>query len=274
MCIRDRAGRVESRDSEDSSTMFFREKDGDWYLIDHAATIPGLQDPFITMIDGKWILGGVHALWRSDGSLITYHTDFYCINSLEKLTHLVEGPAFMKDIRLLQLPDSKIAVFSRPQGDAMKHLNRIASIGFGIIENLDELTADYIASLPLMEGHFTDDEWGGYNHLQMLSNGLIGCAGHKCWGEMIDGIHVIHYYAFVNAVDPVTLKMTPIKVIAARDCFPDAPQKNPRVYDVCFTSGVIRTENNSALLYLGMSDALEGEIEINDPFTEYEALNI
>lgn len=264
------AGRVERRDSEDACTRIFEEREGDWQLIKEAASVPGLQDPFVTSIDGNWILGGVHALWREDGSLITYHTDFYRINSLSSLSHIAEGPALMKDIRLIQLPDGRIAVFSRPQGEAVKHLNRVASIGFGIINNLNELTADGIAQLPLLEGHFTEDEWGGCNQLQILKNGLIGCIGHKSWGHMQEDVFVIHYYCFANAIDPQTLNMTPVKIIASRDCFPDAPQKNPRAYDVCFTSGIIRQGNGRALLYTGMSDAFEGELEIEDPFAEYE----
>ncbi len=266
------AGRVEHRDSEDSTTMFFEECGEGWQLIKEAASIQGMQDPFITRVDGQWILGGVHAQWRGDGSLITYHTDFYRIESLTSLSHIAEGPALMKDIRLVQLPDGRIAVFSRPQGEAVKHLNRIASIGFGIIGDLRELTAERIAQLPLLEGHFTPEEWGGCNQLQMLKNGLIGCIGHKSWGHDREGVFVIHYYCFANALDPQTMKMTPVKIIASRECFPDSPQKNPRAYDVCFTSGILRQGNGRALLYTGMSDAFEGELEIEDPFDEYESL--
>lgn len=266
------AGRVEKRDSEDAMTLFFAQRGDGWHRIEAASVVQGLQDPFVTWIDGCWILGGVHAIWRPDGSLVTYHTEFYRIDSLDSLVPVAEGPAYMKDIRLLQLPDRRIAVFSRPQGDAVKHLGRVAAIGFGIIDSLDRLSASVIAGLPLLDGHFMADEWGGYNHLQLLKNGLIGCAGHQSWGETVDGTFVIHYYPFAQVIDPATAALSPMDIIGSRDCFPETEQKNPRAYDVCFTSGLIRHGQGRATLYTGLSDAYEGELDITDPFDKYEAL--
>ncbi len=264
------AGRVERRDSENAQTMFFEEKRGEWHLIPEATCVPGLQDPFVSWIDNAWVLGGIHAIWREDGSLVTYHADFYRIMDLSTLMPILEGPPMMKDIRLHQLSDGRIAVFSRPQGDAMKHLNRVAAIGFGIVEKLESLTAEWIAELPLLEGHFRRDEWGGYNQLLPLAKGMIGCIGHKSWGEMVGEVFVIHYYCFAQVFDPMTKVLSPIQVIGSRDCFPDAPQKNPRAYDVCFTSGIIWQEDGKALLYTGLSDAHEGVLEIPDPFLTWQ----
>ena len=53
------AGRVERRSEELSEIVLFSETDGEWRPIEGAPTFPGLQDPCVTMMDGKVILGGV-----------------------------------------------------------------------------------------------------------------------------------------------------------------------------------------------------------------------
>ena len=123
-----------------------------------------------------------------------------------------------------------------------------------------------------MQWHFLANEWGGPNQLHLLSNGLIGMIGHISWGEMIDGVHFLHYHSFAQAIDPETRGATPVKLIACRSMFKDAPAKAPRLQDVCFTSGIQRLENGRAFLYSGLSDACIGKVEIEDPFLEYEAL--
>lgn len=267
------AGRVEGPDGKDSCVMFFEQSGDSWKLVPESACIPELEDPFFTAVNGKYILGGVHAIWNESGQLVTYHTDFYYLAALDRLIWFAQGPERMKDIRLLQMPDKRIAVFSRPQGSWMEKSGRVAAIGFGLLRSIDELTSDRIADLPLFKWHFTPDEWGGYNQLFALKNGLIGCIGHKSWGERKNGVHVIHYYCAANAVNPDTRQMTPMKIIASRDCFPKSAQKEPRTYDVCFTSGIIR-KGGKAELYAGLSDACEGVLEIDDPLREYESLSL
>jgi hypothetical protein len=269
------AGRVEKRGSEDSRTMFFEQRGSAWVLVKDAPVLEHLQDPFVTFIGGELVLGGVYALWDDKGGLITYSTRFFAGRSLAGLALRAEGPERMKDVRLLELPDRRVAVFSRPQGQPMlDRFGCIAKIGFAVVDSLAAVGPASVAGAPLLDGHFLPTEWGGCNQLFNLANGLVGVIGHKSWGETVDGVFVIHYYAMAFAIDPRTRRMTQTKVIAARDDFPPGPQKNPRAMDVVFTSGIERLGSGRALLYAGLSDCREGVLEIEDPLDEYEGIAV
>lgn len=266
------AGRVEQRSDEFSSAMFFTETGGVWLPIEGAPVL-NLQDPFVTFAGDELIFGGVHVEW--EGPRAHWRTDFYRGDSIYNLQRFAQGPPQMKDVRLLELNDGRIAIFSRPQGEVMaKRFGCIAKIGFTIVESLDAVTADAIEKAPLLFDHFLPDEWGGCNQLFQLKNGLIGAIGHKSWGEMIDGVHFLHYYSMAFAIDPLTRKMTHTKVIASRDCFPEGLSKEPRLQDVTFTAGIIRHDDGNATLYTGLNDCQIGKLEIVDPLLEYEDIDI
>ena len=266
------AGRVESRGDEFSNVMFFTESDGFWSPIEDAPVL-NLQDPFVTFAGDELILGGVYVEW--EGKIAHWSTSFYRGHSIYDLKPFAHGPAQMKDVRLLQLRNGRVAIFSRPQGEPMqKRFGCIAKIGFTLVDSLEAVTAEAIEQAPLLFDHFLPDEWGGCNQLFELPNGLIGAIGHKSWGEMIDGVHVLHYYSMAFALYPATHRMTPTKIIGSRDCFPAGPSKAPRLADVTFTAGIVRHTGGTATLYTGLNDCQIGKIDIPDPLLEYEALAV
>ncbi len=260
------AGRVEPRANADARIMFFEETDAGWQLIPDAFVFEGMEDPFVTHIGGHTILGGVHAIWRPNGELITYHTDFYCVDDLRCPKHVLQGPSCMKDIRLLELPDGRVAVFSRPNGEAVKGLPIKASIGIAIVASLSEVIQEVIASAPMIQWAFDAEAWGGANQLVNLKGGLIGLIGHMSWGEQQEGRNMLHYYSMAAVVDPEKQTVTPFEVISSRECFPAGPAKRSDLVDVCFTSGIERLPDGTARLYSGLSDAQVGMLTIPDPF--------
>lgn len=265
------AARVEKRRDEVSRTMFFQQHGDQWNLI-QTAPVFDLQDPFVTFINGELWLGGVSVVW--DGPrCVSYKTHFYHGNSLWALKFAFAGPAIMKDIRLLQMPDDKIAVFSRPQGESvLKKYGCIARIGFTTVDTIEQVGADLIDQAPLLDGQFLPDEWGGCNQLYSLKNGLIGVIGHLSWGEQVGDAHIIHYYSMSFAIDPATRLCTPVKIIADRTCYPAGPQKNERTADVTFTSGIVRMIDGRAELYAGLSDCQVGRVVLEDPLLDYEEI--
>lgn len=270
------AARVEPRSSEVSRTMFFEQAGEVWRLIEDAPVLD-LQDPFIAFISGELWVGGVRAIWEDDGKrLIEYATHFFRGTSLRTLAFALAGPRMMKDVRLLQLPNGRIAIFSRPQGaESMRRdygLDCVARIGFTIVDSVAGVTAEAIAGAPLLDGQFTSDEWGGTNQLYPLKNGLIGVVGHKAWGRQEGEVFVIHYYSMAFALNPATRELTQTKIIGARCCYPDGPQKNARTADVTFTSGIVRLGGGRARLYSGLNDCQVGMMEIADPLDEYEEI--
>ncbi|MHB8963483.1 MAG: DUF1861 family protein, partial [Saccharofermentanales bacterium] len=186
-------GRVEARHNEVSQTMFFRFENDAWHLIPDAPVL-NLQDPFMTWINGDLIVGGVYVLWDGD-RLITYRTDFYKGKSIYDLELLTSGPEFMKDVRIVGLPDGRIALFSRPQGQKMmEKYGCIAKIGFTICDRLEDISPETIENAPHLEGHFVSTEWGGCNQLHVLKNGCIGVIGHKSYYDGAPDDMKIHYH--------------------------------------------------------------------------------
>ena len=266
------AARVEKRDSEISKVRFFvrGEKEGEWNVAVDTECLP-LQDPFVTFIDGKLVIGGVSVEFPTEpGGDTRWHTDFY-IGTPYKLERFLSGPAQMKDIRIVQLPDGKIAVCSRPQGASMEKYGCIAKVGFTVVNKLSELTADKIENAPYLEKLFEDDEWGGVNQLVVLKNGKLGAIGHKAYRTYDEnGKQLLHYYGMAFAIDPETSEITQNDLIVTRDCFPDSPKKRNDLLDVTFTAGVKRLAGGYAEVYTGLSDAAIGYAIIRDPFETYE----
>jgi len=264
------AGRVEHRDSEISKVMFFKKNNENWVLDQNARTFD-LQDPFVTWIDGELIFGGVRVNWGNETEETIWYTDFYKGTSIDNLTYFASGPSHMKDIRLVQLQDKRIGIFTRPQGmEMLTKYGCIAKIGFTIVNELSEVTPENIEKAPLLEGHFLPDEWGGANQIHLLNDGNLGVIGHKSYGEGEDDNKILHYYGIAFVIDPLTRKMSDTKIIISRKCFPDGQAKEPRLTDVTFTSGIIRGDNNVAVIYTGLSDAQVGSAIIKDPFCDWE----
>ncbi|MGN0998119.1 MAG: DUF1861 family protein [Faecousia sp.] len=266
------AGRVEQRDSERSRVMFFRRVGGVWELCRDAMTLE-LQDPFVTWIKGELILGGVRVDWDEETGLAkAWYTDFYRGTSLQNLRYFASGPHHMKDVRLAELSDGRIGVFSRPQGPKVKAAyGCVAKVGFTIVEDLEHLTAEAIENAPFLEGLFLPEEWGGCNQVSLLSDGCLGVVGHIAWGEGPDeNSKTLHYYGMAFVLNPITREMSQPRLIATRDCFPEGSAKQPRLRDVTFTSGILRNGDGTATVFTGLSDAQVGSAVIEDPFTQWE----
>lgn len=260
------AGRVESRDSEVSEIKFFRELDGKWVKVERKIKLE-LQDPFVTMICGELILGGVEIFTRPilEGYL-GYRTVFYRGADINSLQKFAVGPELMKNIRLLELSQERILVFTRPQGD----IGGRGKIAFIIINSLEELNAEVIANPELLTTQFIEAEWGGSNELHLLNNGLIGVLGHvSCYDELMDR----HYYAMAFSFNTETKEASPIKLIATRKNFNPGEYKRKDIMDVIFSGGINRLQGGMAEFFAGVSDAEAHKILIEDPFVEYELNN-
>lgn len=259
------AGRVEDRSSERSHVMFFVDKGGQW-VVRPDAPVFELQDPFFAFIRGELVFGGVEVYFDGDDPhyVTSWRTVFYRGPRIRDLVPFAKGPLTMKDIRLIDLKNGRIGVFTRPMpvGDAR------AMIGYFEIGELEELTEEAIDRADLLYGQFLKVEWGGANEAHLLKNGRIGVLGHIA--RMDDG-NIRHYYPMTFAFDPASGAHTPIKLIASRDMFPDGPAKRPDLEDVLFSGGLHRNGDGSATLYTGVSDAEAHRIVIEDPFLEYES---
>lgn len=263
------AGRVEKRNEEWSHVVFFEEKDGKWIADQSIPTLP-LQDPFVTKINGEFIVGGVEVFEDIENpGMLNYRTDFYRGSSLRNLTLFAKGPDRMKDIRLLQLAKDRILVMTRPQGkiciDGKTYDAGRGKIGYTILHSLDQLTVESILKAEVFEDQFVPEEWGGCNQLFQLKNGLVGILSHIA---RFDEEGNRHYYSSSFCMNPLTGQHMPMKLIAVRDNFADGAAKRADLKDVIFSGGLELGEK--VMLYCGVSDAEGHRIEIADPFKQWE----
>ena len=260
-------GRVEKRDHwADSTVMLFEEVARDTYrLVKDSKTYP-LEDPYISKIHGEYILGGTHVR-KSKGKVDTFYAYFYRGNDLKNLTYFTTGPYRMKDIRLVELADGKVGVFSRPRGkEILERYGSEAMIGYGEIGSVDELDAEVVERAAYLPDIFREKEWGGCNQVLRLGDGWLGIVGHLSERVLIQDIAYSVYMNIAFCFDPKTKKCEEIKIIGTRTCYPEGPSKKIFLKDCAFTSGVTARKDGHVDLYSGIGDCEEGRITIDDPF--------
>lgn len=264
-------GRVEKReDWARSWVRLFEETDKDEWTLVQGDMIYQLEDPYISIINEELVLGGTHVR-KSQGMIDTYYGYFYKGKDIHDLVYFTTGPDYMKDIRLVELSDKKIGVFSRPRSEEIRALHGSESIiGFTIINDISELNAEIINNAIKIDGLFDKDEWGGCNQCYLLDSGKIGVIGHmsyKMTGD--DGNDILVYMNISFVYDIEEHIALDLKIIGTRDCYPGGPAKRSDLIDCAFTSGIVMREDGKVDLYSGIGDTEVGRIIIDYPFEGY-----
>lgn len=262
-------GRVEKRGIWATSLVYLFEKTGkDEYTRVRDHMVYQLEDPYVALVQGEVTLGGTHVRKRG-GEIDTYYGYFYRGSDVDNLDYFTTGPDYMKDIRLVDLRNGTIGVFSRPRNKEIEEkYGSAAMIGFTVINNLDELTDDVIFNAEPIDGIFDKGEWGGCNQAYLLENGNIGIIGHQSFTEPKEnGEDLAVYLNIAFEFNPSNFSVTNSKIIGTRSCYPQGPAKIPSLVDCTFTSGIILREDGKADLYGGIGDTEEGRITIDYPFS-------
>ncbi|MFC3799707.1 DUF1861 family protein [Cohnella sp. GCM10012308] len=181
------------------------------------------------------------------------------------------GPEGMKDIRLVELADGRIGVFSRPKGmDILARYGSLSMIGFTVVDSLDRLTPEAVGQAPLLHGLFGPGEWGGCNQAYLLDGGLIGVIGHHGYKNVSEnGEDLLSYMCVSFVLDPSTGEWSDYRVIGTRPCYPDGPAKRPRLADCAFAAGIEPRADGKVDLYSGIGDTETGRLLIDDPFAAH-----
>ncbi len=261
-------GRVEKREEWARSWVRLFQKTGkDEYTLVKDHMIYQLEDPYISIVQGEMVLGGTHVRKRS-GAVDTYYGYFYRGRDLNDLIYFTTGPDYMKDIRLVELSDGRIGVFSRPRNEEVKKKYGSASmIGFTIISTLEELTNEVIENAEPIMGIFDKDEWGGCNQVYLLADSTIGVIGHQCYTQPLEEETLAVYVNISFEFNAETFEFKNKKIIGSRSCYPLGPSKVPNLIDCTFTSGIVMRDDGKVDLYAGISDTMEGRITIEYPFS-------
>jgi hypothetical protein len=268
-------GRVERREEWARSWVRLFEETGKdtWSLVPNSM-IYTLEDPYVSMIGDQLVLGGTHVQYEQ-GQISTYYGYFYRGTDIHNLYYFTTGPKQMKDIRLVELKDGRIGVFSRPRGEDMrKKYGSESMIGFTIIDSLNDLLPDVIANAPYIPGIFGMNEWGGVNQVYYLDSGKLGIIGHISYKERdADGLELKVYLNMSFVFDPELHEIMNFQIIGSRSCYPPGPAKVADLTDCVFTSGIVMREDGKVDLYSGLGDCETGRITIDYPFTGYGKIN-
>jgi hypothetical protein len=264
-------GRVERRGewARSWTRLFTKSGKDEWTLVPDSMIYP-LEDPYTSIIGDQLVMGGTHVRYNQ-AKVDTYYGYFYRGTEVDDLCYFTTGPDYMKDIRLVEMDEGRIGVFSRPRNEEVQKKHGSESlIGFTVIDNLDELTAEVIENAPYIPDLFGLGEWGGCNQAYYLESGNIGVIGHKCYkvtGD--DGQTVLVYLNTSFVLDVANHRALDQKIIGTRTCYPAGPAKKPDLTDCAFTSGIVMREDGKADLYSGIGDTEAGRIVIDYPFEGY-----
>lgn len=260
-------GRVERRQEWMRSVVrLFEECGKDAWKVVPDSMIYQLEDPYVSKIGQEIVMGGTHVR-MTGGELDTYYGYFYRGKDIGNLRYFTTGPDYMKDIRLVELKDGRIGVFSRPRNERIqKEYGSESMLGFAVIDSLDALNADVIENAPYIMGLFGKGEWGGCNQAYLLESGKVGVIGHGSYMSEKDGTAVCVYMNLAFVMDPETRAVQDLKVIGTKDCYPETPAKLPKLVDCAFTSGIVMRRDGTADLYSGVGDCAEGRMVIPYPF--------
>ncbi|MBU1051354.1 MAG: DUF1861 family protein [Nanoarchaeota archaeon] len=256
-------GRVETRgDERNTKIIFFRKKDNLWEA-DIRMPIFNLQDPFIFSFGDEIIVGGVEVVQKNWRKYLGYRNVFYMGKDVFYLSRITNGPWGMKGIRFKDLPNGKIGVFTRLQGDRGGR----GKIGFTIINLLDELKPRLMSQTVVIQGIFAEGEWGGVNEIHKLKNGKWGVLAHVA--RYARG-KIRHYYPISFLFNYEKREISKVKILARREDLPEDEAKRTDLYYVVYPGGIVRKDDGTAVLYVGVGDAKAYAVKIDDPFLEYE----
>jgi len=250
--------RVESRNSElDSKVMFFREQNDvmrlDINLPIIGAKDRGYQDPrHMASIQGYKIIAPVEVKRHEQNPEWTMYRQVYFRykNSISEIAEpFAYGSWGEKGTTAVEV-DKKIKRFSRPQTN---------EIYVETMDDMEQIGAP-ITQAKKIEGLFGPKEWGGFNDLRLLDNGLIGIAGHIARYRP-SNTNLRDYYATAGLYDPEQDKMIAWEIIfsAEQVPFPVTP-KFPTLGHTFYPGGIYQREPNTYELNGGVGDSATAKV--------------
>lgn len=260
-------GRVERRGEWARSVVrLFEWKGEDLWESVPDTMIYQLEDPFVMEWKGELVMGGTRVDY-SKGELSGFCGVFYKGKNPFELYYYTTGPKNMKDIRMVELADGRLGVFSRPRGEHIRQTyGSEAVIGFTILDDISQLDDRVLEEAAVIEGVFDKDEWGGCNQCLLLADGRIGVIGHRCCFEIQNDVLQQVYLNISFIFDPSTCQISNQRVIAERKSYPYREAKRQDLQDCAFTSGIVRRKDGRFDLYSGIGDTAEGRVVIENPF--------
>ena len=206
------------------------------------------------------------------------HSAIYAGENLNNLRLIARSPDRMKGVRLVELQDGKIAVFTRPQSPGDPDRGGLGKIGLTVVESLDQINTDVLAAAPLIPELFSEDdeEWRGVNHVRLLPNGDLAVLAHIARFEKSEIDHSKGYYPYFFTLDPITLRVENQQLLAKVADFRLNGQikaKLPELENVSYPSALLFPNDDitsSYAIYMsGMKDSKMAAICIPNPLDSW-----
>lgn len=248
--------RVEPRDDEfDSWSIPFRQLAVDRWEMDARLPRLRLQDPCVAVVNGTIVVGGVRIVDPTPGHVL-WETVFFRGASLHTLDEFACSPLLMKDIRLIDLGEGTIGIFTRPLGGTAGR----GQIGYTEVAGLDGLTTAAMADAPMLDTQPIAEHWWGANAVYRLDEDHLGVLAHIAKFEGT----IRHYYPIAFVFDRRRRRIVrEPRIIADRSCFPPYEAKRVDLENVIFPAWIDRRRG---VLCGGLSDTAIGVVAIEDPF--------
>ncbi|MGH2442163.1 MAG: DUF1861 family protein [Chloroflexota bacterium] len=252
--------RVEPRDMEFATwSVPFRQLEADRWEMESDIPMLRLQDPFAATIHGTLVVGGVRILSKLRDEVV-WETVLLKGDSPSHLQEFARSPEYMKDVRLAQLEDGRIGVFTRPWGTEANS----RQIGYQEVDGLGEV-AGAMATAPVLETQPVEGQWWGANAVYVLGNGKLGVLAHIAKWEGTRR----RYYPIAFVFDRVSRAIVHgPHIVADRSCFPAYEPKLPDLGDVIFPAWIDREKG---LFFGGLSDTAIGVMPLDDPFRAWDS---
>lgn len=224
-----------------------------WKLEDKLDFFKKKEDPFITFIDGKMIVGCV----RADAvEKPTVSTEFYIGTSFGNLQPLTEIRG-MKDVRILGL-NGKILVSTRPRGGEAG----LGRMGFTLIDDLSQLTTERVFNTPIIKDQIPPDYWLGANELYLLgtnSTTRVGVLGHIAHEESGKS-YAAMIFELLNpgSVNKEKPQVSEMEIIARASDWLGGEAKREDLEDVVFPGSIVMNFNGHGYLFAGVRDGRVG----------------
>lgn len=183
-------GRTEKRDDQFSSKVIpfrFVATSNKWVADSSVSNLSKLtagkivQDPQISHVGGEWVVNCIEVQLndKDDPSAgCVYWTNIFSGERLDDLKLLTKSPETMKCVRLVELENGQVGVFTRPQSPGDPSRGGRGKIGFCVVDRLSDIDATVLHEAPLMYDLFGDEEWGGVNDVRLMPDGRLLALGH------------------------------------------------------------------------------------------------
>jgi len=177
------------------------------------------QDPSLAHIQRNWIITQVEVDPESinDASQdVRHHSAIYAGERLDSLRLIAESPDDMKGVRLVELKDGRIGIFTRPRCPGDPARGGSGKIGFTVVESLEQINSDILAAAPLIPGLYSDDdkEWYGVNDTFLLPNGDLAVLGHIAHYEESEIEDNRGYYPIFFTFNPNSRQVNYLQILA------------------------------------------------------------